>query len=937
MVDGVAAATKLNKGVILGKATEYIHHLKKRETSLSAEVTGLRELVKSLEGGEELLELWEAEWQKLQAEKEREEKANQSSNPLSGGDSYDAEEDEEDEEDDEDERPHKLQRTSGSPTSTTSVSSGRYMMAAFLGISLFGGAAEINTASHASSSVVPPASPIHAAGGRVIGAGHQLLKRANLPVVDSNVTHHFDHVPTHALAFEILRAIMVVAIVFFIFWPMISRFFRRSSSPSESTREDTSRLSANAQRRQTMLSVLSRRHPSPSPSELDQALRVFLRAPESRLSATLGLVVEAGRYALRRAPFGKIIEREEMSNDEREKATVWLRLLEVESILRDEAQASDLIRAHTIVKVANMRLPSKPTDSTNSPLTPARINATIAVALARAEGRNGRILRRRSSLDGISKSSSSPSQTWTMDAAQEFWTRAQKSMMVEEEEMEEAREESRARSAISGEPSLTTGTTGWLSSVLRLGMDEALTLCPSQSDVSHSFREAALAAEQELQSSTNGSSSVTHSLSLRALDTSPLQAIADAKHQRELAGVWAKLFGNVVKSTCPNTQEGSRNPLSDFIDSSISSSKSFNMHVVNDLSSRAALTTQISRLAATAPPSTPSSSLSRTTLAAWALLVGNVPVARSLAAKLALRGPAGEEPITRTCAAAHSLVEFVLGNPNSAGAFFDGGSKELAPTPFDDVDALASAAIQWLAFLRQFNSRVQFAKQLVERSKQDKVEESNNVESGTSKINQVSSFNSSFSTRAEAQADQQLVSSALNLRKLLAKAEPITISLALRSIAATSSKSSRNHHQQSMENESSDSSSEDSTSTSSKSSSSSSTNKSDSESPNLNSKFNKQNKRLALKRAERIRNQALEIEMELEDARDAMTDILTLLGRKATKSIKSSSHQFIASEVQGRNGSWLRKVLEMRNRDGLLEDDDDAFDSEDDSGVGEFE
>lgn len=893
-MDGVAAATKLNKGVILGKATEYIHHLKKRETNLVAEVVALRELVTSLEGGEELLEIWQADFDQDQAKKDQEEAA-------AAGDSYDLEdEDEDEEEEDEDERPYKLQRTdtSRSPTSTSSGSSGRYMLAAFLGISLFGGAAEISTDTHVASSSIPAPTPIHAAGGRVLGAGHQLLKRANVPIIDTSA-HHFDQVPTHALAFEIFRAFMVVAVVVFIFWPLVSKFFLRRSNSVK----DNAKSSSNAERRRTMLEVLSRRNPSPSPSDLDQSLRTFLGAPQSRLSAALGLMVEAGRYALRRAPFGKIIEREKLTSLEKEHATVWLRLLEVESILREEAQASDLVRAHTIVKVANLRIPLQAPDSTNSALTPARINATLAVSLARSEGRNGRALRRRSLDNDLDRSTPRP-QSWSMDAAHEFWIRAQRAMMMEEEDMEDVREESRARAATLGESaSSSSGSTGWLSSVLRLGLEEALYLCPSQSDVSLAFQET---AEKELEGIDGGLSSIA----LRALDTSPLLAIADAKHQRELAGVWAKLFGNLVRSTCPNAQGSTvnsfgevagptANPLSDFIASSTSSG-SFNMHIVTDLSSRAALTAQISRLAATAPPLTPSSSLSKTTLAAWALLVGNAPVARSLASKLALRGPGGEDPVTENCAAAHALVELVVGN-SSAGVF---ASSQVAPSPADDVDALASAAIQWLSFLRQFNSRLQFAKQLASASAATSADEGQKTDlSGTPKPKQDLIYES-FSAKAEAQADQRLVSSALKLRKLLSKAEPVTISLALRSAAAASIQRSNSQVE-------GDSDSSDSASTSTTSSATSSP----------TSVVTKE-KRVADRRALKIQRQAMESELELEDARDSLTDILTSLGRKASKSVKISE-----TSSNGRNTSWLRKVVEANGAQAVWDSEDE------DSGV----
>ncbi|MDE1429506.1 basic helix-loop-helix domain-containing protein, partial [Bacillus licheniformis] len=65
LVDGVRAATKLSKATILTKATEYICYLKSREVQLSREVAGLHMLLRSFEGGDELLTQWSAEMERL--------------------------------------------------------------------------------------------------------------------------------------------------------------------------------------------------------------------------------------------------------------------------------------------------------------------------------------------------------------------------------------------------------------------------------------------------------------------------------------------------------------------------------------------------------------------------------------------------------------------------------------------------------------------------------------------------------------------------------------------------------------------------------------------------------------------------------------------------------------------------------------------------------
>ncbi|RDX54804.1 hypothetical protein OH76DRAFT_1552775 [Lentinus brumalis] len=61
-VDGVKVARKMSKANILGKATEYIRVLKKRESRLRREQDGLKTLIAGLVGGPALLKEWEREW-----------------------------------------------------------------------------------------------------------------------------------------------------------------------------------------------------------------------------------------------------------------------------------------------------------------------------------------------------------------------------------------------------------------------------------------------------------------------------------------------------------------------------------------------------------------------------------------------------------------------------------------------------------------------------------------------------------------------------------------------------------------------------------------------------------------------------------------------------------------------------------------------------------
>ncbi|KAI0747063.1 hypothetical protein C8Q80DRAFT_1271868 [Daedaleopsis nitida] len=103
-VDGVKVARKMSKANILGKATEYIRVLKKRETRLKREQDGLKSLVMGLVGGPALLKEWEREWRERFGGEEKDEVEDDS---VAGG--SDDEEGDGDDSDGEDEegRPRK--------------------------------------------------------------------------------------------------------------------------------------------------------------------------------------------------------------------------------------------------------------------------------------------------------------------------------------------------------------------------------------------------------------------------------------------------------------------------------------------------------------------------------------------------------------------------------------------------------------------------------------------------------------------------------------------------------------------------------------------------------------------------------------------------------------------------------------------------------------
>ncbi|KAI1797965.1 hypothetical protein LXA43DRAFT_420 [Ganoderma leucocontextum] len=72
-VDGVKVARKMSKANILGKATEYIRVLKKREGRLKREQDGLKSLIAGLVGGPALLKEWDREWRERFGGEEKDE------------------------------------------------------------------------------------------------------------------------------------------------------------------------------------------------------------------------------------------------------------------------------------------------------------------------------------------------------------------------------------------------------------------------------------------------------------------------------------------------------------------------------------------------------------------------------------------------------------------------------------------------------------------------------------------------------------------------------------------------------------------------------------------------------------------------------------------------------------------------------------------------
>lgn len=202
LVDGVAAATKMSKATVLSKATEYICYLKSREVQLDRQVSALQMLVRSLEGGDELLAAWNAELERVDRLHPPAEAAGLAapSGAASPTDDDEEEDDDDEEEDDAADGPRRKMP--------------RYLLGAFVGFSV------VNRAAPWAAHEPPALAPSHT---RVLHAGHQLLKRAGAA---APAPHAYDHVPTVHLVAELLRTLALVALVGVVLYAAVVRVHR---------------------------------------------------------------------------------------------------------------------------------------------------------------------------------------------------------------------------------------------------------------------------------------------------------------------------------------------------------------------------------------------------------------------------------------------------------------------------------------------------------------------------------------------------------------------------------------------------------------------------------------------------------------------------------------------------------------------------------------
>ncbi|WFD43281.1 hypothetical protein MPSI1_001942 [Malassezia psittaci] len=212
LVDGVAAATKLSKATVLSKATEYICYLKSREVQLDREVNALHMLIRSLEGGDELLAAWNQEMKRVEQMQPNTNAA--MPNFVHGQPAVFADEDDDDD-DDENESEDK----SSTDSEFHRRKMPRYMLGAFVGFSFLGRASD-----WPDQSSTYAIAPSHT---RVINAGHQLLKRSGVRSSSPSAVHAWDSVPMHQLVLELLRTLTLTLLVVTLMIALYTRYQRK--------------------------------------------------------------------------------------------------------------------------------------------------------------------------------------------------------------------------------------------------------------------------------------------------------------------------------------------------------------------------------------------------------------------------------------------------------------------------------------------------------------------------------------------------------------------------------------------------------------------------------------------------------------------------------------------------------------------------------------
>ncbi|CEH19421.1 Predicted DNA-binding protein [Ceraceosorus bombacis] len=431
LVDGVPRATKLNKATILGTATAYIRVLKGREIRLSNEVIGLRQLITSLEGGDELLELWVAEMQSATGSTGDTSHDEPEIDEFEVGEDSDDDDEEDSGEDEDDEKPdgQQIKRSRASRAGPLA----RAMTGGMLTLAIFGPDSQPNEVASTSASVP------------------HFVKRQ---VLDES---QVEYQPGAPAILDTFRIVTFIGIFLILVWPIISRLLTRwhrraARSRSTASSEPVANLDDPSfdARRRALLQVLARSHPDAR--ETNTALRTFVVAPVHPLCSAYGLVLE-GAKALRTA-MGLRPSATDMTSGE---AAIWLRLLEVETSLGPLAEPSLVARLYTIMRVsAALEL---------NQIKRAQGHATLALALLRAL----------------------PGNAITERWAVQCWERARRCRLI-------AADEEASQSALDGNTlpeAHDSVDERWIDNVLRLEAWEALTYAPTPTAVLATFRATA--------------------------------------------------------------------------------------------------------------------------------------------------------------------------------------------------------------------------------------------------------------------------------------------------------------------------------------------------------------------------------------------------------------------------------------------------------------
>lgn len=492
-VDGISLATKLNKATILTKSTEYIYYLKRRETDLLLEIEGYKELIRSFQRGEELLDIWLKEMQCVKQERDAEKAAltPQGKKTSQGSDDPDADADAANPAGDAsldleplvesmDEEHGELGSELSSPqafsvpdpaSASSTGSAGMYMMAAFLGITWVD-----NSVWQAPS----PSSP-----------------------------EDTSHLQSLLSCVRVWLGIACAVVLFVPFWTRgLTRIRQRYLTPRSAPMERTAR--------EALLAKLAT--PRTPAADTDAALRVYLGAPRSSLAAIGGAILEfvlltlPDRCLATLSPpsptppptetategSGAIVGVHGVSDVP---SQAWLRLLELETSVGPFAVPALSLRVHTLLSALRRTRLHRLHNPATHPLSTLRTEATAALALgrmAKTEHSFGR---------------------WLRSLATSRW-----------DELRVLVAHANSHAHLHDAATLPA----WLKAVLALDFDSASAMVPSRT---------------ALASATAAASAATVSAYL----ATPLLVMSSKMHMATLQRIWTYLFAALVHAPAPRT------------------------------------------------------------------------------------------------------------------------------------------------------------------------------------------------------------------------------------------------------------------------------------------------------------------------------------------------------------------------------------------------